>query len=144
MPPMLRPEHDHLNLLLDARCVTTLGTHDRAADILRATAARCFVTSDAWVQIKMPDLQLLVEEGLLEVTDMSGEAEELRFVALSALCLHNDDAASVAITVSRGWTLVSDDKRVREVVGKVAPDLALSSISDIAQHWETSASRGCE
>ena len=74
------------------------------------------------------DLSPLFEDGLLEEESLHGLRETALFVELSS-SMDEGEAEAAALSISRGYSLVTDDRKVRrtmaekyhslEVVGKI-------------------------
>lgn len=62
----------------------------------------------------------LVADGWLKLTSLEGDEERRLFGSLPR-SLHSGEASCLAIAVSRGWAVLSDDERAR----KVARDLGV-------------------
>lgn len=76
----------------------------------------------------------LVEAGLLTLANLESAEEEAQFVNLAAT-LDDGEAMSLAISISRGYALVTDDKKARRVAGELPNPVPLLATSELVAYW---------
>jgi len=83
------------------------------------------------------NLRPLIDDGVLLLTELTGEAELSQFVQLAAL-IDDCEAACLAIAVLRGLAIATDDKRAIHI----ATDLGVSVVTtpQLLKNWAEHAS----
>ncbi len=89
-------------------------------------------------EMVLTDLTPLVSTGVLQVLDLSGEAEQLCYVEQSML-VDDGEAMSIAIAAQRGFELAMDDKQAANHARRSFPRLRLWSTPEIIQQWAAAA-----
>ena len=144
----------HDRIVLDACCVLTLYASRRMREILASVepqivvcryileeeALYTFTGPDEDVRsVKAPiDLNPLIDEGLLEITSLSGEAETLSFVNLASR-LDDGEAQTIALAVNRNWGVATDERKASNIVREIAPSLQIITTPDFLKHWADTA-----
>ena len=144
----------HDRILLDACCVMTLYASGRMREILASiqpqmVVCRYILEKEALYTFTGPDedvrsektpidLTTLIDEGHIEITSLSGEAETLSFVNLASR-LDDGEAQTIAIAVNRNWGVATDEKKAGKVLREIAPTLQIITTPDFLKHWADSA-----
>ena len=141
----LRFAHD--TVILDASCIISLYASGVMEEILQAISKQVAVAAYVereealWVytgegeQREAIVLQSFVEAGLLTIVEIESEEESETVATLAAQRLDQGEAITGAIAIHREWTLVTDDRRARTVVGGVARRLQLLTTLELVKHW---------
>jgi len=79
----------------------------------------------------------LVEHGLLTLTSPESPEEEALFVQFAAK-IDDGEAMSLALCVSRGYALATDDRKARRIAASVAEPIPLVATSELLFHWAQS------
>ena len=74
----------------------------------------------------------LVDDGLIAVCAISGEAEAELYVRLSTV-LDDGEAMALAIAKQRGWTLATDDVKAQRYAGQL--DVPVLTTPDLMRRW---------
>jgi hypothetical protein len=80
------------------------------------------------------DLSREIGAGTLELTDVDGDAEAERFIAL-AMELDDGEARTLAVAWSRGWSVATDDRKAHRVAARVCPNVPLLRTLELVQEW---------
>lgn len=138
-------EHDAV--ILDASCIISLYASGKMEGVLRAVshsvavAAYVAIEEALWVYTNTAagreriKLQPFVEAGLLKIVDVETEQEAESVVSLTAQRLDRGEAITGAIALHREWTLVTDDRKARAVIGQRAQHLQLLFTLELVKHW---------
>jgi predicted nucleic acid-binding protein len=138
-----------LVIIQDACVLLNLLASERFADIAggcglkfvvaaRAASETLYLRHAITGEHELVDLPPLIKNGLLEVVNLAGEGEQLRFIEL-ATDLDDGEAESIAIAESRSFALATDDKKARKVLQRKAINVELWSTGRILQHWQAKA-----
>lgn len=140
------------SLFLDTCCALSLYATNRMVDILTAMPMRCALAQKVEAEMlfvyrggagqgatdKDPvDLQPLYAAGLLTVVSPSTATEFARYVTLAAE-VDDGEAMTLALALSRGVAISTDDKKARRVFTREAPHLALYRAVDLVHDWSVS------
>ena len=81
------------------------------------------------------DLQQHLDDGVLKLCELSSESEAEMFVDLAST-LDDGEAKSLAIALSRGLAVVTDDRKARRIFAEMGgqPDNLLST-ADVVRAW---------
>jgi predicted nucleic acid-binding protein len=82
------------------------------------------------------DLQPLIERGLLEVLNVEGKDEQMRYIELAA-DLDDGEAQSIAIAEARHHALATDDRKARALIQRKAATIELWSTFELLRRWQT-------
>lgn len=142
---------EHKTIILDASCVISLYASEYMADILNAippniTVAVYVAKKEALfirgepdsqgLRPKIPiDLQPLVQKRLLTLVEEDSEAESIIHTNLSAQIRGQGEVITATIAIHRGWGIVVDDKRARNLFHSVAPHIQLLHTLDLVRFW---------
>lgn len=138
--------------ILDACVLINLLASGEADGVLRAAARDSFIcsavegesiylrTEDPKSPLEPIDLRPLIESGLLTVCHVEGSQEAELYVDYAST-LDDGEAMSLAIALSRGFTLATDERKARRLFLEAAPDASrLTSTSALLRRWaETEA-----
>jgi hypothetical protein len=81
------------------------------------------------------DLNPLIERGAVKVCEIEGEVEELLYVDYAAL-LEDGEAMSIALAISRGFHLATDERKARRFFIKATNNAdRLISTSQLIRTW---------
>lgn len=146
---------DHKTFILDASCVIGLYASEYMPDILRAippdiTVAVYVANTEALYVRGAPekqgnrpkisiDLQPLLRQKLLTLVVENSEAEATIHTNLAAQIRGRGEVTTAAIAIYRGWGMVVDDKRARNLFHAVAPHIQLLHTLDLVRHWTKQA-----
>ena len=88
------------------------------------------------------DLTSLLEEGLIQLMCLEHPAEEISFIDLAAN-LDDGEAVTGALAFRRGWSVATDDRKARRVLGQLNTPADLISTLELLKLWaeETRVSR---
>lgn len=76
----------------------------------------------------------LVEQGLLTLARPESPEEEALFIQFAAK-IDDGEAMSLALCVSRGYALATDDRKARRIAASVAAPIPLLATSELLFHW---------
>ena len=139
--------------VLDACSLLNLVASRRFPDIVRGTPALFLVPELAAAEIRYVrrggtgadaderepvDLSDFQAAGLLVVASLETSSELASFVAF-ATQMDDGEAASCAIAVNRGGTLVSDDRKARRIMAQAFPGTRLLATSEVIKAWADEA-----
>jgi predicted nucleic acid-binding protein len=79
-------------------------------------------------------LDPLAEQGLLTLARPESPEEEALFVEFAAK-IDDGEAMSLALCVSRGYALATDDRKARRIAASVAVPIPLLATSELIFHW---------
>lgn len=141
--------------ILDACVLINLLASGEVEGILRAAARDSFIcsavegesiylrTEDPAAPLEAVDLGSLVASGLLTVCRLEGASEAELYVDYAG-ALDDGEAMSLAVALSRGFILATDERKARRLFLEAAADpLRLVSTSDLLRSWaEAEAARG--
>lgn len=77
-------------------------------------------------------LEQAIAEGYLELCDLEGTQEFSSYVNF-ATQLGDGEAACLAIALSRGWTVATDDRKARRIAGELG--ISLVSTPELVNRW---------
>lgn len=142
--------------VLDACSLLNLLASRRFADIARGTPALLVIPDLAAVEIRFVrrggtgadaderepvDLGDFQADRLLVVANLDTSSELASFVAFAAQ-MDDGEAASCAIVVNRGGTLVTDDRKARCIMAQAFPATRLLATSEVIKAWADEARLG--
>jgi predicted nucleic acid-binding protein len=84
------------------------------------------------------DLGDAISAGLIQTCQLEGQDELDAFVRF-AMELDDGEASCLAIAMSRGWTVATDDRKARRIASENG--IALISTSELIQRWVDATSR---
>ncbi len=138
------------SLLLDANCLLNLYATGRLRDITVALPYQYWVadyvveleahyiwrpSSTDGRDVREPvDLTSLLEECLIQLMSLGDPAEEATFVELAA-DLDDGEAITGALAFHRGWSVATDDRKARHVLGQLHPPVRLVSTLELLKLW---------
>ena len=138
------------SLLLDANCLLNLYATGRLRDITVALPYQFWVadyvveyealfiwrpSSTDGRDVREPvDLTSLLEEGLIQLMRLEHPAEEATFIDLAA-DLDDGEAVTGALALHRGWSVATDDRKARRVLGQLNPPVELVSTLELLKLW---------
>jgi predicted nucleic acid-binding protein len=79
----------------------------------------------------------LLRSGILQLTEPGGHEEAALFVEFAS-SVDDGEAMSLAICVSRGYALATDDRKARRVAADAS--VPLTATSEIISHWASQGS----
>jgi predicted nucleic acid-binding protein len=133
--------------ILDACVLINLLASGEVEGILRAAAGDSFIctavesesiylrTDDPKAPLEHIDLSPLVGSGLLTVCDIEGNNEAELYVDYAS-ALDDGEAMSLAIALSRGLVLATDERKARRLfVEAVGDNARLTSTSELLRRW---------
>jgi predicted nucleic acid-binding protein len=86
-------------------------------------------------ELESIDIDNLVNQEIIQISDCETDDEQLLFVNLAAN-LDDGEAMSVAIALSRNWHLATDDKKARRIFTENSQDKQLLvSTTDLIKEW---------
>jgi hypothetical protein len=143
----------HSHVLLDACCILNFSASGRFIEILSAIPAQAVVT-EVVRDKELPTLQRLktedneaaiqfdaaISNGLLLVTDFESEAEAETFVNYVFAMGDDDESATGAIAVHRGWAIATDDKKAISFFRQEVPQLKIISTLEAIKYWSEQSS----
>jgi predicted nucleic acid-binding protein len=140
------------SLLLDSCQLLNLYATRRIKEIIRALGRRVFVTNYTvareakWVgsgrvadptsDVEWVEVKPLLEDGVISLTEITGEDEADLYIELAAV-MDDGEAIAGAIAISRGMHLGTDDRRARAKFRKRVPPLVTVTTSDLILTWAT-------
>lgn len=138
------------SLLLDANCILNLYATGHLRDITGALPYQFriadYVLEHEVLYVWRPsptdgsdvqepvDLTSLVEEGLIQAMGLESLAEEATFVELAA-DLDDGEAVTGALAFHRGYSVATDDRKARRVLGRLSPPVGLVSTLELLKMW---------
>ena len=133
--------------ILDACVLINLLASGEAGGVLRAAALESFIcsavegesiylrTEDAKAPLEPIELRPLTESGLLTACRIEGAQESGLYVHYAS-ALDDGEAMSLAIAVSRGLILATDERKARRLLSEATADpLRLTSTSELLRRW---------
>lgn len=133
--------------ILDACVLINLLASGEAEGILRAAARDSFIctavegesiylrTGDPKAPLEQVDLRPLIDSRLLTVCSIEG-AQEAEVYVDYASALDDGEAMSLAIAISRGFILATDERKARRLFSEAISDpLRLASTSALLRRW---------
>ena len=90
--------------------------------------------ADADHSPELVSIDPLVEQGLLTLARPESPAEEALFVQFAAK-IDDGEAMSLALCVSHGYALATDDRKARRISASVAKPIPLLATSELLFHW---------
>ena len=134
-------------LIFDACALINLHASGRLGDVLRSvphpTLVRETVRTLELRQTETLDalnpvgdrLGDLIASGQLTVVDFADDTEAGRFIDFAFAIGDDGEAASLAIAVSRGFCVVTDDRRARQFAAQEVPSVSLVYTLEVLAHW---------
>lgn len=134
-------------LVFDACALINLHASGRLGDVLRSVPQPTLVTETVraleLVQTDALDalnpegdrLDDLIGGGRLTVVDFDSDDEAGRFLDYAAAIGDDGEAASLAVAASRGFAVVTDDKKARRFAGEETPGVPLVYTLEVIEHW---------
>ena len=142
-------------LLLDASCLLNLYATGRLREIALALPYPLGVTDYVCEQEALymwrpdpsgnreerepVDISPLIDEGLIEVAHLESVEEEATFIDLAAQ-IDDGEAVTGALALHRGYSLATDDRKARRVLGESAPTVPLVSTLELVKLWAEASS----
>lgn len=133
--------------ILDACVLINLLASGEVVGILRAAARDSFICTavegksiylrndDPKTPLEPIELRPLIDSGLLIVCNIEG-AQEAELYVDYASALDDGEAMSLAIALSRGFILATDERKARRLFLEAAPDpRSLTSTSELLRRW---------
>ena len=133
--------------ILDACVLINLLASDEVEGILRAAGRESLIcsavagesiylrTGDPNAPREHIDLRPLINSGLLTVCQVEGDQEEELYVDYAS-ALDDGEAMSLAIALSRGYVLATDERKARRLFLEAATDPQyLTSTSELLRLW---------
>jgi predicted nucleic acid-binding protein len=133
--------------ILDACVLINLLASGEIEGILRAASRDSLITSavegesiylrtdDPKVPTEHIDLRPLLDSGLLTKCHVEGDAEEQMYVDYAA-SLDDGEAMSLAIALSRGYILATDERKARRLFLEASGDQSrLASTAELVRGW---------
>ena len=136
-------------LVFDACALINLHASGRLGDVLRSVSQASLVTETVrtleLLQTEELDalnpegdrLNDLIEGGRLVVVDFDSDDEAGRFLDYAASIGDDGEAASLAVAASRGFAVVTDDKKARRFAGEETPAVPLVYSLEVIEHWSS-------
>ncbi|HWP43725.1 MAG TPA: hypothetical protein VNO14_10850 [Blastocatellia bacterium] len=133
--------------ILDACVLINLLASGEIEEILRVAAYDSLIcsavkgesvylrTDDPQAPLDPIDLSHLIESGLLTVCNIEGDREAELYVDYAS-ALDDGEAMSVAIAISRGFVLATDERKARRLFLEAESELErLTSTSEMIRRW---------
>ena len=135
--------------VLDACSLLNLVASRRLPDTVRGTPAAFLIPEQAATEIRYVrrggggadaderepvSLRDFEEVGRLVVVSLEAAAEVASFISFAAQ-MDDGEAASCAVVVNRGGTLVSDDRKARRIIREGFPSTPLLATSEVIKAW---------
>lgn len=136
-------------IILDASCLINLFATEREREILSAIPQN--VTVAAYVhdyellfvrklleeeyEKELIDLDALIEQSLIEIVDLSDDAEYDLYIRLAQQIRDEGESFSAAIAINRKWAIAIDDRRARNVIDGVSGGITQIYSLDLIKHW---------
>lgn len=133
-----------MNLLATGQAKDILGVGRYAFAICAAVQGEAIFLrpSEPQAQPELVRLEFLVTPGILSVLHLGTEEEKTLFVDYASQ-LDDGEAMSIALAVSRGALLATDDQKARRIFVEATQDATrLLSTSQILKAWVTSNAIG--
>ena len=136
-------------LVFDACALINLHASGRLGDVLRSVPQPTLVTETvrALELLQTEELDALNPEGdrlndLIEgrrlvVVDFDSDDEAGRFLDYAAAIGDDGEAASLAVAASRGFAVVTDDKKARRFAVGETPGVPLVFTLEVIEHWSS-------
>lgn len=136
-------------LLNDCSVLLNLLAGDCLAELQTSTGwklAICPAVRNEAIKLRDPqsgelaplDLEPLFSQNLIEVLELSGQAEQKLYVELS-IVVDDGEAMSIAIAGKRGLDLAIDDKKAIRHAAEAFPGMRIWTTPELLKHWcETS------
>jgi hypothetical protein len=147
-----------LTLLHDACCLLNLYASRRMEDMLSALPFRSGVATAAAAESlyverggdgddsherEAVDLRPLLASGVLHLVSIETPEEASAYVTFAA-SLDDGEAMTCALAAVRGLSVASDDRRVRNVLGRMAPDVPVLTTSELVKTWVDAAAASAD
>ena len=135
---------------IDASTLLNLFATGEIESILRSMPVQKFVCSVAASEVlylrheeadhtpELISIDPLVEHGLLTLARPESPEKEALFVQFAAK-IDDGEAMSLALCVSRGYALATDDRKERRIAASVAEPIPLLATSELLFHWVQSS-----
>ena len=126
-----------INLLASGRIEEILQATSKAHVICPIVAAELIYlrSDDPRNPRERVDLDPLIASGTLRICDIQGETEELLYVNYASL-LDDGEAMSLALAISRGFHLATDERKARRLFLAASNDpKRLVSTSELIRGW---------
>ena len=136
-------------LVFDACALINIHASGRLGDVLRSAPQATLVTETVraleLLQTEELDalnpegdrLDDLIEGGRLVVVDFDSDDEAGRFLDYAAAIGDDGEAASLAVAASRGFAVVTDDKKARRFAAGETPGVPLIFTLEVVEHWSS-------
>ena len=136
-------------LVFDTCALINLHASGRLGDVLRSVPQATLVTETVraleLLQTEELDaldpegdrLDDLIEGGRLVVVDFGSDDEAGRFLDYAAAIGDDGEAASLAVAASRGFAVVTDDKKARRFAEEETPGVPLVFSLEVVEHWSS-------
>lgn len=133
-------------LAIDASTLLNLLATGEIESVLRSLRAQKFVCSVAASEVlylrhadadhapELVSIDPLVDKGLLTLSRPESPEEEALFVQFAAK-IDDGEAMSLALCVSRGYALATDDRKARRIAAALAKPIPLLATSELLFHW---------
>lgn len=134
-------------LVFDACVLINLHASGRLGEIIRSIPQPTLVTetvrslellqTDALDALNPEGDRLgdLISSDRLTVVDFVGDDETGLFIDFAAAIGDDGEAASLAVAVSRGFAVVTDDRKARQFGERETPSVPLVDTLQILEHW---------
>jgi predicted nucleic acid-binding protein len=131
---------------IDASTLLNLLATGEIESILRSMPVQKYVCSAAAREVlylrhaeadhapELVSIDPLVEQGLLTLARPESPNEEALFVQFAAK-IDDGEAMTLALCVSRGYALATDDRKARRIAASVAEPIPLLATSELLFHW---------
>ena len=131
---------------IDASTLLNLLATGEIESILRSMPVPKFVCSAAASEVlylrhqdadhapELVSIDPLVEQGLLTLASPESPEEKTLFVQFAAK-IDDGEAMSLALCVSRGYALATDDRKARRITTSLAEPIPLLATSELLFHW---------
>jgi predicted nucleic acid-binding protein len=133
------------HIVLDACCVFNLIASGYFFKIITAIPAQITIARTVWEEElihfdrfeESDRLQLdeSINNEILQKVDFESESETDLFVNYVAVLKDDGESVSVAIAISRGWAIATDDKAATNLFRREKPDLEILSTPEILKYW---------
>jgi predicted nucleic acid-binding protein len=133
--------------IVDTCVLINLLASGRIEEILRATSKAhviCPIAAAELIYLRSDDprnprervdLDPLIDNGTLAICDIQGQTEDMLYVNYASL-LDDGEAMSLALAISRGFHLVTDERKARRLFMAAANDSKrLVSTSELIRGW---------
>jgi len=131
---------------IDASTLLNLFATGDIESILRSMPAQKFVCSVAANEVlylrheeadhapELISIDPLIEQGVLTLARPESAEEEALFVQFAAK-IDDGEAMTLALCVSRGYALATDDRKARRIAASIAEPIPVLATSELLFHW---------